>query len=100
MKDLFKGIKNVEFTGTMYSKGVGAELPVFTLNEPTMEEWNEKARIQNTKSFIKIHNRQPDNYEEVLEYLWSLFPERNEKLPEIPRVEYVPIGLNECEGAI
>ncbi|WP_042375322.1 hypothetical protein [Neobacillus jeddahensis] len=87
IKDLFKNCTNVEFNGTLYSKEVEAELPVFTLCETSTEKWIESARRQNTKMFIEAHNRKPENYEEVLKRVYSLLPERNNY--EIPEIRYV-----------
>jgi hypothetical protein len=64
--ELFDGVRNVEFKGLL---SVGAEPPVFTLKEPTKEEWNHKAQIQNTKMFVLIYNRQPKDYNEVLVWI-------------------------------
>lgn len=80
-KKIFEGVKNVEFTGYHYCKETGSELPVFTLNEPSVEEWNRRAKIQNTKMFIQIMKRQPKNYQEVLDWVYSLIPENEENQP-------------------
>ncbi|KGP59365.1 hypothetical protein NP92_14515 [Anoxybacillus gonensis] len=80
-ENFLKGVKNVEFTGHLYCKETGRELPVFTLNEPSVEEWNRRAKIQNTKMFVQIMKRQPENYQEVLNWVYSLIPENEENQP-------------------
>lgn len=79
MKELFYGIKNVEFEGFTYCEEVGAELPVFELTDISAEEWNRQAKISNTKAFIEVHGRQPVNYDEALSWVWSLIPEEDRK---------------------
>jgi hypothetical protein len=69
--ELFKGVKNVEFTEFQYCEEVKAELPVFTLTDIPADEWNRRARINNTKMFVQIHERLPVNYEEVLTWVYS-----------------------------
>jgi hypothetical protein len=78
--DLFKGVKNVEFTGHEYSKEVKATLPVFTLKEPPAEEWDRRAKKINTEAFIEKFNRQPKDYEEFLIWVYSHIPD--EYVPE------------------
>ena len=60
--ELFDGIKNVEFVKFVDPAAV---IPVFRIVEPTPLQWNEKARIQNTKMFIEITGKQPKDYDEV-----------------------------------
>lgn len=67
--EIFDGIKNVEFQKLTYCKEVGTELPVFKIKEPTVEEWNKKARTQNTKMYIQINKRIPKDYQEVLTWI-------------------------------
>jgi hypothetical protein len=76
--EVFNVVENVEFNGYEFSKSVGAKLPVFTLKEPTVEEWNRKAKIQNTKMFVQILKRQPKNYQEVLTWIHSFIPDNKE----------------------
>lgn len=71
----FYGAKNVEFEEFKYVEEVGEELPVFTLTEPSAEEWSRSAGIQNTKMFISIHNREPKDLDEVYDWIYSLLPE-------------------------
>jgi hypothetical protein len=78
--ELFDGLKNVEFTEFQYIEEVGAELPVFTLTDIPADEWNRRARINNTKMFVQIHERQPVNYIEVLAWVYSLL--NDEDVPE------------------
>jgi hypothetical protein len=66
--------KNVDFSGQTHFEG--AELPVFTIKEPSVEEWNRKAREANTKMFIRIMGRQPKDYNEVLAWIYT--PENEE----------------------
>jgi hypothetical protein len=75
---LFDRVKNVKFTEFTYCKEVDADLPVFTLTEPTAEEWNKRARKQNTKMFIEIHNRHPEDYDEVLSWVYAFISEYKE----------------------
>lgn len=49
----------------------GLELPTLSLVEPSVEEWNRKAEIQNTKMFIQLQRRIPNNYGEVLKWIYS-----------------------------
>jgi hypothetical protein len=70
--ELFDGVKNVEFESFTYCEELGADLPVFTLKEPSAEEWNRKTRIQNAKMFTEIMGRQPSNEQEVLKWIYSL----------------------------
>jgi hypothetical protein len=70
-KLLFDGVKNMEFTEFQYVEEVEAELPVFTLTDIPVDEWNRRARINNTKMFVQIHERLPVNYEEVLTWVYS-----------------------------
>jgi hypothetical protein len=83
--ELFDGVKNVEFTEFTYCEEVGANLPVFTLTEPSAEEWNRRARIQNTKMFVEILGRKPKDYQEVLTWVRGKIPEETENLhqPEV-----------------
>lgn len=53
----FAGATNLKFKKFTYQEEINAELPVFELKEPSIEEWNKKARIQNTKAFMKILKR-------------------------------------------
>lgn len=52
-KKIFEGVKNVEFTGYHYCKETGSELPVFTLNEPSVEEWNRRAKIHPSSTVLR-----------------------------------------------
>lgn len=61
--DVFDQVENVEF------KEITEDLLTFTLADPTPEEWNRKAKIQNTKMFVELHNRLPANYEEVSNWI-------------------------------
>jgi hypothetical protein len=81
MKDIleiFDKVKNVEFTTYTECEGLEKELPVFTLNEAFAEEWNKRARINNTKMFVRIYERQPENYQEVLTWVYSLIEDKKE----------------------
>lgn len=64
--EVFDGVKNVEFT-RFYD-----ELPVFTLAEETVEAWNTKAKLMNTKSFIRMTGKLPANYSEVKAWMSEL----------------------------
>lgn len=72
MIEVFDGAKNVDFNGFKYFNKVEKELPVFTLKEPTVEEWNAKAELNNTKSYIRTNGKQPANYSEVREWVSKL----------------------------
>lgn len=75
--EVFDEAKNVDFLEFTNCEGLGAELPVFSLKEPTTAEWNRKAKIQNTKMFIRIMKRNPRSYQEVLEWIHSPKKEEN-----------------------
>lgn len=77
--DLFQNAKNVEFTGTKFLEEVGAELPVFTLTDIPVDRWNEIAKECNTKSFVTVFGKQPKDYEEVLDWVYSLRDKAKEK---------------------
>lgn len=77
----FYGAQNVEFEEFTSLESVSNEVALFTLTEPTMDEWNSKARKQNTKMFIEINSRQPVNYEEVLTWVKSFIPVHKERQP-------------------
>jgi hypothetical protein len=68
-------------SNSIYLDIVGREVPVFTIVEPSVEEWNRKARVQNTKLFVEIHERQPENYDEVLCWVCSIGAEQKENQP-------------------
>jgi hypothetical protein len=76
--EVFDGVKNIEFKELTQLEDVKAEFPVFTLKEKEAEEWNKKARIQNTKMFSEVLNRQPKDYQEVLTWVYGFIP-GNEK---------------------
>jgi hypothetical protein len=67
--DLFDGVTNIDFKGLALVEELKAEVPVFKLREPSPEEWNKRAREQNTKIFIQLHKRQPKDYNEVLVWI-------------------------------
>lgn len=71
-KKLLSKAKNVEFLGVKNIEEVGADLSTFILIEPTPSEWNFKAKKKNTLLFVEIHERQPKNYEEVLQWAYSV----------------------------
>jgi hypothetical protein len=73
--EVFDGIKNVEFKEFKYLEEAGTDLPVFILKLETADEWNKKARIQNTKMYIQITKRIPKDYHEVLTWIYG----RNEE---------------------
>lgn len=80
-ENFLKRVKNIEFTGYHFCKEAGRELPVFMLKEPSAEEWNERAKEQNTKMFVQIMKRQPKNYQEVSNWVQLLIPEKAENQP-------------------
>jgi hypothetical protein len=67
--ELFDGVTNIDFKGLAFVEELKAEVPVFKLREPSPEEWNKRAREQNTKIFIQLHKRQPKDYNEVLAWI-------------------------------
>jgi hypothetical protein len=69
--EVFDGANNIEFKEFTYIKEVSAELPVFKIKEPTIEEWNKRARKQNTKMFIQINKKLPKDYQEVLNWIYG-----------------------------
>ncbi|WP_217270036.1 hypothetical protein [Neobacillus endophyticus] len=69
--DMFDQVKNVEFMVITYNEEIQAEIPSFKLKEPSTEEWNKKARIQNTKMFIQINKKMPQTYQEVLAWIYD-----------------------------
>jgi hypothetical protein len=69
--EIFDGVKNVEFTEFQYVEEVKAELPVFTLTDIPADEWNHRAKVNNTKAFIENFNRDPRDYDEVLIWVYS-----------------------------
>jgi hypothetical protein len=69
--EVFDGANNIEFKDFTYIKEVGADLVTFTLKEEPAEEWNRKAKIQNTKMFVEIIGRQPKDYQEVLSWIYG-----------------------------
>lgn len=73
--EIFDGVKNVEFDRMACCEEYNAELPVFTLAEETVVEWNAKARKQNTKAFIEVFGKDPECYDDVISWIHSL---RNE----------------------
>jgi hypothetical protein len=68
--EIFDVVKNVEFKEFACLEESGTELSVLTLLEPSADEWNRKARIQNTKMFTLNHEREPVNYSEVLVWIY------------------------------
>lgn len=71
-------IKNIEYIGVTYSEDLNRDLPAFELKEHSVEEWNKKAKVQNTRMFIKKFNRQPRDYNEVLAWIYSMIPGNEE----------------------
>ncbi|RHW31494.1 hypothetical protein D1B31_22060 [Neobacillus notoginsengisoli] len=65
-------LQNVDFEGYAYFEEQEAVLPVFTLMDIPADEWNRRARINNTEAFIREHRRMPDTYEEVRSWIDSL----------------------------
>jgi hypothetical protein len=78
--ELFDGLKNVEFTEFQYCEEVKTELPVFTLTDIPADEWNSRARINNTIMFVRIRKRIPKDYDEVLAWVYSFLD--IEEIPE------------------
>jgi len=78
--ELFDGAKNVEFKEFTYVKEVQAEIPVFTLTDIPVEDWNRRARIQNTKTFVEITGRLPVDYKEVLNWINSYTTENKKEV--------------------
>ncbi|WP_419961808.1 hypothetical protein [Psychrobacillus sp. BM2] len=72
--EVFDGAMNVEFKELAYYEET-IELPVFTLEEDTVEEWNAKAKKQNIKMFVADTGKQPKDYEEVLSWIYCLIEE-------------------------
>lgn len=85
----FYGAQNVEFEEFMFCEGQSEEVPSFTLTEPTADEWNTKARRQNTKMFVEVLKRQPKNYEEVLIWANSFIPGKKESHATANNVTFV-----------
>lgn len=77
--DFFKELKNVKYSGEMYSEEFGSELPVFTLVEQSGEEWNAAARTQNIKMFISEFHKLPLDYDEVQSWVRSLFEDNKDE---------------------
>lgn len=92
----FEKVSNIEFTGYQYIEDVDRELPCYTLHEPSTEEWNRRAKIQNTKMFVQKFNRKPKDYEEVMVWLWSLFPneDRPEEYKNVPTAATARTGIS------
>jgi hypothetical protein len=74
--EIFDGLKNVEFTEFQYCEEVRAELPVFTLTDIPVDDWNREAKVNNTKAFIEKFNRVPLDYDEVLTWVYSMIPDQ------------------------
>lgn len=72
MMKLFEGINNIEFAGFEFVKDLGKDLPVFTLTDLPVDEWNARAQKNNTAAFIQEFSRMPLNYDEVLTWVYSL----------------------------
>lgn len=51
-----------------------------------LDKWNSKAKEQNTKEFIKAFNRQPKDYNEVLEWV-------NELIENAKKQDYKEVSL-------
>lgn len=79
--EVFDGVKNVDFK---CFEDTEAELPVFSLVEPTAAEWNAKARTQNIKMFIQINKRVPKDYKEVS--MWIYHPENIKKAISLGKI--------------
>jgi hypothetical protein len=69
--EVFDGAKNVDFEEYAYCEEIQFGVPVFKMKEPSVEEWNRRSRIQNTKMFIQINNRLPKDYQEVLTWIYG-----------------------------
>ena len=69
---MFEGVNNVEYIGQQYCEELAAELPVFELTDIPADEWNRRAKVSNTKAFVEKFDRQPKDYDEVLEWVYSL----------------------------
>lgn len=67
--ELFDTVTNVHFREFMENGWLEEETFIFTLVERNKEAWNRKAIIQNTKMFIKITGKQPNDYEEVRSWI-------------------------------
>lgn len=67
--ELFDTVKNVYFKDLIENDGLVQGTILFALLEPNKDDWNAKAKKQNTKMFIEIHGRQPNGYEEVREWI-------------------------------
>lgn len=76
--EVFDGVRNVEFVELEAT----TDLPVFTIKEPTVEGWNAKAELINTKSFIRMTGKLPANYSVVREWVSSLISD-TEKAPAV-----------------
>lgn len=75
---MLNGIKNVNYVGNVFVEEISQELPLFILEDIPAEEWNRRARIQNTKMFIQEHKRLPFDYEEVKAWVYSFIPKIKE----------------------
>lgn len=64
--------KNVEVKKPVFVKEVGYHVPVFRLNEPAAKQWNEIAEEKNTEMFIEVHDRLPEDYHEVLNWVRTI----------------------------
>ncbi|MDM5246218.1 MULTISPECIES: hypothetical protein [unclassified Lysinibacillus] len=74
IKNLFAGVKNVDFVGESFSRIVGQEVKMETvvLEELDTSRWNTLAERTNTKSFIRMVGREPVNYAEVQAWVKGL----------------------------
>ena len=64
-QELLNKASNVETIGNISHEMVEDEIPAYTLKDLSCEEWNNLAIKNNTKSYIKNFNREPNDYAEV-----------------------------------
>ncbi|GEM_PF-2829455 len=74
IKNLFEGIKNVDFVGEVEYDIVGQNVKMKTvvLEELNKDRWNALAERTNTKSFIRMTGKQPNDYAEVQAWVKGL----------------------------
>jgi hypothetical protein len=73
----FREARNVEFKEMQHFEELGGFIDVFKITESSAYVWNVKAERINTKTFIVAHGRQPNEYEEVQNWIKSLINEGN-----------------------
>lgn len=88
MVNPLQNIRNLDFNGLRQMVNRDALIPAFILEEKAPEEWNQAARIQNTKMFVEEFGKQPATYEEVRIWVDSLI---NNEMPQCGNTETFPM---------